>query len=134
VIVPRFLLFIFVSVGLSAIAGCGRESKPAPADLILAHGTVHTFAGPAGVATAVAISGDRIVYVGDDDGASVWKGERTRWVDLAGKTVLPGLVDAHGHLASLGRSLEEVELVGSASRDDVRDRVIAAQAEAHTAP
>jgi predicted amidohydrolase YtcJ len=127
--VLRFLRFIFVSVGLAALVGCGRGSKPAHADLILVNGTVHTFASPRVVATALAVTGDSIVYVGDADGASSWRGERTRWIDLGGKTVLPGLVDAHGHLDNLGRLLEEVDLVGSTSRDDVLRRVVASQAD-----
>jgi hypothetical protein len=111
------------------LGACGKTSNP-PADLILANGPVHTLANAPSTATAIAIAGDRVVYVGNDAGAGAFRGERTRWVDLEGKTVLPGLVDAHGHLSNLGRSLEEVELVGSTSRDDVRQRVLAAQANA----
>jgi predicted amidohydrolase YtcJ len=125
--VPRIARFIVASMLLVAPLGCARK---APADLILVNGTVHTFASPPVRATAVAVSGNRIVYVGDDEGASPWRGDRTRWVDLGGKTVLPGLVDAHGHLANLGRSLEEVELVGSTSRDDVLRRVVEMQSSA----
>jgi predicted amidohydrolase YtcJ len=100
VTVPRLGFFSLVaSLALASLTGCGRDAKRTPADLILANGTVHTLANPPVAATAVAVSGDRIVYVGDDTGASAWRGERTRWVDLGGKTVLPGLVDAHGHLA-----------------------------------
>jgi predicted amidohydrolase YtcJ len=127
---PRFARFITAYLGLAALVGCGREAEPAPADLILVNGIVHTFASPPAAATAVAVAGDRIVYVGDDAGASPWRGERTRWVDLGGKTVMPGLVDAHGHLANLGSFLEEVDLVGSTSRDDVLRRVVATQSNA----
>ncbi len=108
------------------MASCGKREPATRADLILSNGVVHTFASSN--ATAIAVVGDRIVYVGDDEGARAWQGERTRTIDLAGKTVLPGLVDAHGHLSSLGRSLEEVQLVGSTSRDDVLRRVREAQA------
>ncbi len=118
------------SIVLGATLSCGRDQPATPADLILAGGVVYSFASSnsGARATAVAIAGDRIVYVGDDDGARAFRGENTRWVELAGKAVLPGLVDAHGHLASLGRSLEEVQLVGSTSRDEVRRRVADAQA------
>lgn len=109
---------------------CGG-GEPA-ADLILAHGVVHTFADSSDRAashvTAIAVTGDRIVYVGDDKGAQKRRGKNTRWIDLDGKTVLPGLVDAHGHLDNFGRMLEEVQLVGTPSRDDVARRVREAQA------
>lgn len=121
---------IALSMLVAAALACNR-SPSEPADLILTHGIVHTFADKAGagpLATAIAVTGDRIVYVGDDTGVAKFRGEKTRTVDLAGKTVLPGLVDAHGHLANLGRSLEEVQLVGSTSRADVAARVREAQA------
>jgi predicted amidohydrolase YtcJ len=122
---------VVLAVALAAWPACHR-SPSQPADLILTNGIVHTFAdsaGPQGLATAIAVVGDRIVYVGDDAGAAVWRGQDTRTVDLAGKTVLPGLVDAHGHLANLGRSLEEVQLIGSTSRQDVLNRVRRAQSQ-----
>jgi len=46
-----------------------------------------------------------------------------RVVDASGATILPGLTDAHGHLAGLGLSLEIVNLVGTTSVDDVISRV-----------
>ncbi len=115
-------------MALAATLSCG--SREPAADLILAHGVVHTFADSSRAAlhaTAVAVTGDRIVYVGDDAGAEKRRGQSTRWIDLAGKTVLPGLVDAHGHLDNFGRSLEEVQLLGTASREAVLARVRAAQ-------
>lgn len=120
---------ILLAIALAATLACNRSPTP-PADLILTNAIVHTFADSAGAgpdATSIAVSGERIVYVGDDTGAAKFRGPKTRTIDLAGKTVLPGLVDAHGHLANLGRSLEEVQLVGSTSRADVLQRVREAQ-------
>ena len=109
------------------LAACSREPSQ-PADLILFNGVVHTMASDSG-ATAVAIARDRIVYVGDDEGAGAFRGKQTRSVDLAGGMVLPGLVDAHGHLDNLGRFLEDVDLIGTTSRDDMRERVRATQSK-----
>ena len=118
----RRLGFYVASLVLGATLSCSRE--PA-ADLILAHAVVHTFAvsDADAPATAIAISGDRIVFVGDDAGARKRRGPNTRWIDLGGKAVLPGLVDAHGHLDNFGRMLEEVQLLGTTSREDVLARV-----------
>ncbi len=78
---------------------------------------------PAHGATAVGVSGDRIVYVGDDRGADAFRGASTRVIDLHGGLIVPGLVDAHGHLSGLGESLRTVDLVGTLSAADVRTRV-----------
>lgn len=50
-------------------------------------------------AEAVAIKEVKFVYVGDEAGIAVWIGDTTEIVDCHGKSVLPGLVDAHMHLA-----------------------------------
>ena len=51
-------------------------------------------------ASALAVSGGRILAVGDDETVMGLAGPATRIVDLDGLTMLPGLVDGHGHLAS----------------------------------
>jgi len=53
-----------------------------------------------------------------------WHVPRTvRRIDLAGGVALPGLVDAHGHLESLGETLESVDLLGCASVEELVERV-----------
>ena len=86
--------------GIMAAAGAMAAAdalRPAAADLVLGNGIVHS--GPTGgsLAQAVAIAGGRIVYVGDDAGAKAWRGRHTRYVDLHGRTLLPGLADTHVH-------------------------------------
>ena len=68
-----------------------------PADLVLSHGRFYTVDARQPWATAVAIRGEAIVYVGDDAGARAFVGQGTRQHDLAGRLVLPGLVDSHTH-------------------------------------
>jgi predicted amidohydrolase YtcJ len=53
------------------------------------------------------------------------KDDRTRVVDLQGATVLPGLIDAHVHLANLGASLDRVNLVGVPTESEAVARVVA---------
>jgi predicted amidohydrolase YtcJ len=99
------------------------------ADLVLRRAQVMTMSEPGGAATAVAIRGDRIVYVGDETGIESWVGSATRVIDASGCTVTPGLVDTHGHLKNLGLLLIEPNLVGTRSIDDVVSRVRAYQKE-----
>ena len=61
-------------------------------------------------ATAVAIRGGRIIYVGSEKGALALRGKQTRVIDLNGATVIPGLVDSHTHFVELGAKLESVDL------------------------
>lgn len=68
------------------------------ADWILANGRILTLDGRAPRAEALAIAGGRIVAVGSTRDLRRWRGPRTRWVDLAGAPVIPGLVDVHAHL------------------------------------
>jgi len=59
------------------------------------------------IAQALAVRGDRIVAVGDDDQISAFVGPQTQVLDLGGKTVLPGLIDAHNHLQVWGTLLKD---------------------------
>lgn len=47
----------------------------------------------------------------------------TSVVDVGGRTVLPGLIDAHGHVIGLGQSLLSLDLVGTASLDELKSRL-----------
>jgi len=100
------------------------EGSPA-ADLLFVNGVVHRMTdGPRG-ATALAVVGDRIAWIGGDAQAGRWEGPRTRRVDLAGRALLPGLIDAHLHLESLAHHLADVDLVGTRSYAEVVQRVMA---------
>src|SRR4051794_11896319 len=95
--------------------GACRLSAEAPrvagtADLIVHHAVVYTVADNAPRADAVAIAGDRLIYVGDDAGALSLRGPATRVIDAGGRGVLPGLHDAHGHVLGLGEQLQELDL------------------------
>ncbi len=97
----------------------------APAQLLLTHANVVTLDPAHPRAEAIAIRGDTIVYVGDAAGAEAFAGPKTERIDLAGSTVVPGLVDAHAHVASLGGDLESLRLNGTTSWE----AVVAAVAE-----
>jgi predicted amidohydrolase YtcJ len=74
-------------------------------------------------ADAIAIRGDRIARVGDDELVLRLRGDSTRVVDADGATIVPGLHDAHGHFAGLGERLQILDLRGTKSYDEVVSRV-----------
>jgi len=123
-------------------AGCGHESAPI-ADLVLVNGSVYSLAwgepsedgtiaddaphdasGWHPDAEAVAVTGDRIVFVGTTADAQVHIGGTTRVIDTAGAVILPGLVDSHAHIQELGREKVQVNLVGVQTEEEAIDRVV----------
>jgi hypothetical protein len=71
------------------------------ADLILLNGRIYTLEGP-GRVEALAISDGRIAALGSAEEAKSLASEGTEIIDLEGKVVLPGFIDAHTHLVSTG--------------------------------
>lgn len=99
------------------------------ADLLLTGGVFHPVATPEPVEGTLAVRGGEIVYLGPDDGAAPLRGPDTEVIDLAGRAVTPGLIDAHAHLLGLGAALLQVDLVGTGSYAEVVERTAAAARE-----
>ena len=77
------------------------------ADLVMVKGKVVTVDGKSTVAQAVAVRDGRIVRIGTTKEIMKLKGKDTRIIDLKGRTVLPGLTDAHVHMiSSAARALD----------------------------
>ena len=96
-----------------------------PADLIVTNARIYTVDERRPFGEAMAIAGGRVRFVGSERGALALKGPRTRVMDLEGRTVIPGMVDAHAHLLGLGMALRTVDLTGTKSYDEVIARVVA---------
>ena len=74
------------------------------ADKILINGRFYTENPQMPWAEAVAIEGRDFVYVGDNAGAKALAGEETEVVDMAGKTIIPGLLDGHTHPSTVSKT------------------------------
>ena len=85
-----------------ALAATPALAKQKPADLIFRHGYVYTVDAHDNVAQAIAVTAGKIVYVGDDAGVQAFAGRKTKTVDLAGRMLMPGLIDGHMHPQSGG--------------------------------
>ncbi|MEX2182367.1 MAG: amidohydrolase [Gemmatimonadaceae bacterium] len=109
---------------LLALAAGPLEAQQPAADLVVVNGRIYTADGARPIVDAMAIRGGRIVFVGDVAGARALVGPRTETLDLAGRTVIPGMTDAHAHVAGIGQALRTVNLVGTTSYDAVIARVV----------
>jgi predicted amidohydrolase YtcJ len=96
-----------------------------PADLVLTDAAVHTLAPDDPVHEAVAVRDGRIVRVGSAYDLDMLVGADTTRVDLDGRVVLPGFVDAHTHLTTVGRREVHADLSGAGSRAEALDRLAA---------
>jgi predicted amidohydrolase YtcJ len=94
------------------------------AALLLYHGNIYTLDPAQPRAEALVVAGGRIAYVGREAEARRLAGPDALSIDLEGRTALPGLIDAHGHLGALG-ALERgaLDLRDAKSFDEVVEAV-----------
>jgi predicted amidohydrolase YtcJ len=91
------------------------DNGPPRADVVLKNGNVYTNREGSPRAEAIAIKDGRIVQVGSTIEVAPYERVAARVIDLKGRTVLPGLVDAHVHLAGIGAREATLNLEGIAS-------------------
>jgi predicted amidohydrolase YtcJ len=102
-----------------------------PADFVLTGGQVHTLDAKGTVAEAVAIRGEKLVYVGNDEGAKAHIGPKTEVYRAAGRTVIPGINETHVHAVGVaqGEAVQPFQQLGS-----IAEIQAWAREEARTAP
>jgi predicted amidohydrolase YtcJ len=101
------------------------QGGTATADLIVTNARIYTVDASRPVVEAIAVGKGRVLFAGNAAGALALKGAATKILDVGGRTVIPGMVDAHGHVAGLGDALHIVDLTGATSYDEVVARVVA---------
>lgn len=97
----------FIALGLTALAACETSEEAPEADVVFTGAAVYRVTETNPWATAVAITGKRISYVGDDAGAASFIGTNTRIVELGGKMLMPGFQDAHVHPVDSGMTFNQ---------------------------
>jgi predicted amidohydrolase YtcJ len=118
-------------LALAIAAACGalpsfQAAAQAP-DTVLLNGKILTVDSQDSVSEALAIRAGRIEAVGRTDEIRALAGPRTRTVELAGRTVVPGLIDSHLHAIRAALSFStEVNWIGARSLDEALQRVSAA--------
>jgi predicted amidohydrolase YtcJ len=94
-----------------------------PADIVFKNGNIYTVNTRHPHAEAVAVKGDRILFVGSNKDAQKYASSKTRVVDLHGNTMLPGMTDAHYHFIGVGQREMNLNLEGLTNLEDFLAKV-----------
>jgi len=131
-------LYSLGAVVLAVMVGCVRSvpeeqggteaSRDVPTLYLAARVRTLDVAKP--LAEALLVRGGKVVGVGGQEELRALAGPGARVVELKDATLVPGLVDAHGHTEGLGQSLAVVQLEGTGSRAEVLARLASAPASA----
>ena len=97
-LLERILCIGFGLIVATACMGPDRDDSVDSADFLFHSGHIYTATADAPWADAIAVTGDRISYVGARAGAERLIGPDTRIIDLDGKMLMPGLIDSHTHI------------------------------------
>ena len=123
------------SAGLCLTAGTAL-AQPCPAidDLLLTNGRIHTMADEPGtdpvVFSSIRIVGDRVDRLGAPGVRDLGQTDCTEFIDLAGRTVIPGIIDNHNHIVLLGlRPGHDTRLESASSIDAALDPLAARAAD-----
>ncbi len=116
----RILIIIFFS---AILVSCNTKEE---VDLLVVNANVYTVNNTFEKAEAFAIKDGKFVEVGETKLLEE-KYNAAEQIDAEGKTIVPGLIDAHCHFLGLGENQQAVDLVGTSSFDEVVERVVAFQ-------
>jgi len=114
---PQKIVLLLAAIG---ILSCSQ--KP-PADLIVTNAKIYTVDDKNPWAEAIAVSGGKIVALGDLHEVEKYNGKNTKLIDAGGRLVLPGFADSHTHAFWGGQRLTEINLNGSENIEQLQDRL-----------
>jgi len=114
-------LINFLSLALicSIAFGCAREA----ADKIFINAVIYTMNSQNEIANSIAVKNEKILYIGNEEDAYNYSGDKTEIIDLQGKTVMPGFTDAHMHIAQMGKFIQSLNLTGTTSVKVIADNI-----------
>ncbi|HLF33384.1 MAG TPA: amidohydrolase family protein [Cyclobacteriaceae bacterium] len=113
---PHISLLAFAFLTVSCL------TDPA-ADLILINGNIYTVSESSPKLEAVAIRDGMIVEVGANEEILKTKSSLSKVIDLEGKTVIPGIIEGHGHFMSMGYNKMQVDLHDAGSFEELIHRL-----------
>lgn len=115
---------------IPALALSAAVALAQPADLILRNGKIATMNAAAPVVQAIAVSGDRIAALGSDTEIDRRIGPKTKVIDLHGMLAIPGFIEGHAHLTSVGEFRMGLDLREARTWDDIVAQVARAAKQA----
>jgi predicted amidohydrolase YtcJ len=101
---------VVVACAVLLEVGAVATAQDLSADVVFMHGKIHTEDARRSVAQGLAIRANTIVAVGTDQELGARIGPRTRTIDLRGRVVLPGIIDAHTHPAESAQDFDKCSL------------------------
>lgn len=117
----KALLYPSLTLVILFMAGC-TNPKTEYATLLIHGGTIYTV-DTLVTAEAVVVKNNKILYVGSLEEAEGYKNNKTKYIDLKGKTMTPGLIEGHGHFMGLGYNELNLDLIQTTSYQDIIDAV-----------
>jgi len=117
----KVITILSVPVLIFSLFSCGQQGAAVEADIVLKNGAVYTMEESKPWAKAIAITGSTITAVLDSDSdAAAYIGSSTRVIDLQGKFVVPGFIDAHTHLGGFGAQQNDINLMPVTDNEGLR--------------
>ncbi len=117
----RFALLLVASIAAACAPPADRVVETA--DLLLRGGQVLSMDTSIGRTQAVAVKGHTILAVGSDTEVERYLGSETQVIELEGRTVIPGLIEGHGHFLGLGRAQQVLDLTAAPDYDAILKQV-----------
>src|ERR1044071_8654651 len=118
-----YRLGLFAITAFLLVTTLALPQQPSRADLLLLNAHVVTMNPKQPTAQAVTVKDGRIVWVGSTQDARRLYPKAAQTIDLEGATVLPGIIDAHTHLITLGEGFLKINLKDITSEQDAVERV-----------
>ena len=99
------VVFAFIFTTFPAPSSAAAEI----ADRVCINGNIYTMDEDQPTAAAIAVKGQKLIFVGNSENVKEYIGSNTKVTDLKGKTVIPGLMEGHMHLPMLGENLLKID-------------------------
>lgn len=118
----KILIVSAISLSLIACGGTTSSTSDAnvdAADIVFVNGEIYAGNVKNPWASAVAIDGEHIVFVGDNNNAQAFVGPDTKTYDLGGKLVIPGMIDAHAHPGATALEVGRVRLDAAVTKEEL---------------
>ncbi|MGH9144366.1 MAG: amidohydrolase [Vicinamibacterales bacterium] len=115
-------ILALIAVATWRLSAIGQPAT-APADLLILNGHVYTAAAAGPASGAVAIRGNRIAAVGSAAELERYRGPATQVIDAHGHAVVPGFNDAHAHMLNGGLEMDDVDLQGARTLEEIQRRI-----------